>query len=485
MIKLKNIVLQMSEEDYQELRRRLAENRADKFHNLLEYYRENQLNDDEIAEKLKVTGSTYYTLKSRLHNRIQEILTEDNEGSLFNLLKGVANIPNLLYTRPREIAIAILSKLEKDLIEYDMPYELTNVYNAFKKLHVHSPKYYEYSQLYNKHVAYTVALDKAEDLLLNFTKTYGEYSVSHSKTSYELLFLIKREMANLCNLYKSHHLSIYQNIINVWFALFVPNNAEAVKDDKPVGDILLESETILKNFPKDLTYQHLELVFDFLYFEYYHKLGLSKNEAPYFEKLNAALPTLMLYNFCCFNSQFLLSKIELYLEQGQEGFLYQESLNLMSSFEPDKSDVPNYVNYTIFLAMSAFYVKKYAEAGTLLNTLLNDISLRSIPYAEIQIKLLAVLFQSMQNKFEVAESTLRSVARKIRELNKETGETYEAASILIKMLHIQLDATSRLTEQKLLKLRDKFETVNQGRTKMFGYLKFRNDFIKHFAKTIK
>jgi hypothetical protein len=235
MIKLKNIVLQMKPEDFLSLSEELIRTKADKFYMLLLHYRKNELKEEEISAQLGVNANTYYTLKSRLYNKIQETLTSDN-GSKFNLLKNVTNIPNLLFESNRDIALAILSKLEKDLIEFDMPYELTNVYNALKKLHLYSPKYYEYTQLYNKHIAYMLALDKSEDLLANFTKIFGDYYLSKDKNLLEVLLIIKREISNLWKLYESHHLAVYKNIIDISFALFVPL-PQAVADDKPVEDL--------------------------------------------------------------------------------------------------------------------------------------------------------------------------------------------------------------------------------------------------------
>ena len=138
-----------------------------------------------------------------------------------------------------------------------------------------------------------LALDKAEDLLSNFNKLYGEYSLSRDRNSPEVLCHIKKEIASLVKLYDSHHLKIYKNIIDISFALFVPF-PEAIADDKPVEDILKASQTILGAYPKDTNYNYLTVVFDFLSFEYYHKLKLYKNEEPYFEKVNEVLPSFLL-----------------------------------------------------------------------------------------------------------------------------------------------------------------------------------------------
>jgi hypothetical protein len=226
---------------------------------------------------LQVNISAYYTLKSRLFDKIQDFLTNNMSTPIIDLLRKVANIPTLLYDTHRDTAIAILTKLESELQNYDMPYELSSVYNALKKLHIHSPKYYEYTQAYNRHLAYTIALDKAEDLLNTFMKTLGDYYVSRNKGQIDFLALVKQEMANICNLYDSHHLQIYKSIVDISFALYIPNQ-EAIRDDEPIEDVLVKMERVFSTYNKDTNYQYLQLVFNFLAFEYYHKLNLPKKE---------------------------------------------------------------------------------------------------------------------------------------------------------------------------------------------------------------
>lgn len=482
MIKLKNLVMQMKDAEFEAFSYQLKESKADKFYNLFYFLKEDKLSEEEIAENLKVNSNAYYTLKSRLYTKIQEFLTSDITGNKMDLLRTVANIPVLLYNTPRETALAVLNKLEKELIEFDMPYELTDVYNSLKKLHLHSPKYYEYTQLYNRHVAYTIALDKAEDLLARFVSLTAEYYMSRSKESLELLWLIKKEMKNLCALYASHHLTIYKNILDISFALFVPL-PEAIEEDEAVEDLLIATEKILKNYPKDANYSFLYNVYNFLSFEYYHSLKQYKKEVQYFEVVNTHLPSFMYYNFCTFNSKFLISKLERYVQLGLEKTLYEENKTLFAEYLPDPNDVPNFINFLKYMAMGAFYEENYNESVSILNRLLNEVSFKNFAHAEVEVKLLLALSYSMVNKYDPAFSLLRSVSRKLRELSDT--QDLDNAVTFAKMLSMQMETSSKSSEDKLLKLRDKFELLNQGNSRMLSFLKLDDAFIKILAKTIK
>lgn len=482
MIKFKSIVLQLKEEDYNALCKQFTETKAEKYLRLLTLYRENKYNDEQIQEMLGINISAYYTLKSRLFDKIQDYLTNNMSTPIIDLLRKVANIPTLIYDTHRETAIAILNKLESELKAYDMPYELSSVYSALKKLNIHSPKYYEYTQQYNKHLAYTIALDKAEDILNNFTKTLGDYYASRLRHHIDLLKLYKQEMNNVCQIYDSHHLTIYKCIIDISFALFVPED-DAIKDDEPVEDQLMTMERIFSTYSKDVSYQYLYQVYNFLAFEYYHSLNQAKKAAKYFDPINEKLQSFLLYNHCCFTSKFLISKLERHISNHTESSVYAEIIDMVENYEPDKNDIPNYINYTKFIAAAAMYDKKYSDAVQYLNRLINDISFKNYPHSEIEIKLLLALNYSMINKYDPATSVLRSVTRKVRELNDEMG--YENALVFYKILSTQMGASSKAVDQKITQLFAKFELLNVKHNRMLEYIKADEQFIKLLSQNVK
>ncbi len=178
MAKLKNIIRQLSEDDLGAIYDSLMESSADKSAYLLKSMREKQMSDRRIMEELDVNSNAYYTLRSRLNQKIEEYLLQQMESPRTDILKKVANINETIFTKKTAIATATLKKLEKELLDYDLSNELTTVYKSLKKLHINSPEYYNYSQLYNKHVAYMLALDKAEDILSEYFKKYGMFSMS-------------------------------------------------------------------------------------------------------------------------------------------------------------------------------------------------------------------------------------------------------------------------------------------------------------------
>lgn len=482
MLHLKNIIRQLSKEDFQVIANKLISGKAEKSLSLLNFYKAGILTEDEIIKNLEVNSNGFYVLKHRLFEKIQEFLQVASAGSLTAILQQVVTIPNLVFSTDRKIATAILKKLEKELIENDMPHELTSVYGALKKIHSHSDKYFEYSQCYNKHIAYTFALEKAEDLLYEFVKKFAEYYSSRDHSVLSVLPLLKKEMFNTCALYKSHRLTVYQNLMNISMAIFLPVS-DITSDDKPIEDLLDETESILLSHSKDPVYHYLNIVLNFLAYEYYHKHKLHKKEMQYFELMNSRLPSFLYFNHTCFCSKFLITKMETYLFLNKESSLKEENVLWLDKYQPEPSDAPNYINYVKYLAASAYYSGKYIEASKYLSDLLNDVSFKHYPHSEIEIKLFLTLTYSLNNKYDLAWNLLRSAIRKIDEYNGDGS--YENAGIFAKMLKLQMSSNKGDLSVKLRPLKNQFELLNQGNKRLLEYIRLDEKLMQVLSKPVK
>ncbi|MCE3259511.1 MAG: hypothetical protein K0S12_1152, partial [Bacteroidetes bacterium] len=193
MIKLKKIITHLDEEVYNSVEETLVKNKADNFLFLLKSYR-NSVEDSQIIEELQLNSNSFYVLKSRLYDRIQDHLSGDIYLNQEELLKQLHQIPDMCMNESREVATAFLQKLEKDLLEYDLHSELLIVYSALKKIHLYSEKYFHYSQLFNKHIAFSLSLEKSEETLGNFNRVMGQYNFSRSPKFQDTLFFLRKEI---------------------------------------------------------------------------------------------------------------------------------------------------------------------------------------------------------------------------------------------------------------------------------------------------
>ncbi len=461
MAKLKHIIKQLSLADYENIHTQLMESNAEKSAYLLKSMREKQLSDTKIMNELEVNTNAYYTLRSRLNQKIEEYLLQQMESPRTDLLKKVAHINEIIFTKKRAISVATLKKLERELLDYDLSNELTVVYKALKKLHINSPEHFEYSQLYNRHIAYMLAVDKAEDLLSEYFKKFGEYTLSGEERERMELSFMAQEMDNVCNLYNSHRLYVYQNCLSVFHRLFIEQGEKANDGKEPIEDVLDNVQKTFDQYYLDSIYFHLKLVFEFLRLEYYNHYKVYRKAENYFEEVNEVTSNLLSnYNLFTYPPQFLSTKLNRAIRLKCEHELYEENESLFQDYEVDIENIPNYVNYVMYRAISCYYASKYDEAARYINNLLNEVSLKKYPYALLEIKSVLALQYCCKKDYDLFAQLVNSIQRQIRILGKENCEHIVQ---FIKILRISISDAKRDKSSKIRALTIKAEGVEVPR----------------------
>ena len=85
MAKLTNIIKQLSEKDYQAIYDSLVVSNADKSAFLLKALRDRNLADGKVMSQLDVNTNAYYTLRSRLNQKIEELKSSKDGGDIKNI----------------------------------------------------------------------------------------------------------------------------------------------------------------------------------------------------------------------------------------------------------------------------------------------------------------------------------------------------------------------------------------------------------------
>jgi hypothetical protein len=477
MSKLKNIIKQLSPQDYTSIYDSLIESNAEKSAYLLKFMREKQLSDTKIMEELGVNTNAYYTLRSRLNQKIEEHLLQEMESPRTTLLKKVATINEILFTKKKAIAVATLRKLEKELLDYDLSNELTVVYKTLKKLQINAPDHFNYSQLYNRHVAYMLAIDKAEDLLAEYFKKYGNYLITYDENEKLGLALLKKEIENVSNLYQSHRLYVYQSCINIFHRIFVVTGSK--EDEEPIEEMLQKVENIFEQYQLDSIYYHLKLVFEYLKLEYYNYSSNTRKADKYFEDLRELIPILLSnYNLYTFSPQILLTSLERNLKQGKETLMYEENKIIFEDFEIDKNNIPQYIIYTCYRALGCYYADKYDEAAKWVNNLLNDLSLKRFPFTQMEIKIFLAMQYCLMRDYDLFNQLINSIQRQIRLMGK-----VDCTHIIVftKLLKTSLNDIKKSKPAKIHEHIQRLARVMPEHFSPLKYLKYDEDFINRLS----
>jgi len=174
---------------------------------------------------------------------------------------------------------------------------------------------------------------------------------------------------------------------------------------------------------------------------------------------------------------FLLSKLEWIREhENPDALNEQEEL----IYVPEPANVPEYIIYTHYKASVQFYKGNITGAIQTLNSLINEVSFKDILHSEIETKLFSALLLLFSEKYDQAETVLRSISRKIADEDNEIK--YHKALLFIKFLKTALTNKSGNKLEKLTEMYQLLTATNTGNTRLLPYLRIDKDHLKRLSK---
>jgi hypothetical protein len=159
--------------------------------------------------------------------------------------------------------------------------------------------------------------------------------------------------------------------------------------------------------------------------------------------------------------------------------MYEENEGLFHDYEPDKNDLPNYITYVIYRALSCYYNKRYDEAARWVNNLLNEISLKKYPTAQLEIKTVLALQYCMVRDYDLFNQLINSIQRQIRLLGKDACEH---VVIFTKMLKISISDSKKNKKAKIEALAEKIRNIELDYFTPTLLVKIDEEFIKDLSK---
>jgi hypothetical protein len=431
-----------------------------------------------------VNPSAYYTLKSRLNDKIAEVFSKNVQSPVNRLMNEVTKVPAHIYGTNREFSVRALVDLEKQLIEYDLSAELITVYKTLARLHLYTDDYGHYDNLYNKHVAFSLAVSKAEGLFCRFIRLLGEYLLRMDGRSLEDLVMMKRELGNICEMYDSHRLFVIYNIVNIYYQCSVLEKREGLKSKEIEIEKTLNGITaVFQKYDQDTLYQNIRFITDFLNFEYYQKTGNQVRADFYYDKIKEALPGIANKHFVhFFIIQFLHSKIDKFLNDRDAAVLAELDELLTANLDIGINETYHFISFRKFLAVSKFWNKDYAGAARTVNELRNALSLKKYLFTDVECKLFQALQYCILGEDGLCQQIIASVKRQIAHSEAE----WEPAVLFIKILKTALKPTDfRKKVKRLAALWDEFTAKNTGGAQILKFVRLDDALIRRMANPIK
>jgi len=481
---LNKTIKKLNEQEYQELLSAVAGRKNNKPYLVLEAARQHNFDENQMMEKLGVNASTYYTLKSRLNEKIAQYLSQNAQNPISALKEKVAMVPAMLFGNDRDVSIRALKNLEKQLTEYDLSNELIVVYKALARLSMYNGDFDFYEKEYNKHVAFSLSVVKAEDLFFEFSKRTGTYLLTRDEGDLENMKTVLRELTNISELYHGHRLFVLFNIVRIYYLCTLTSRAENLKAlEIEIDTILQQIKKHFETYEMDTFYQSIRFVVDFLYFEYYQRTGNAVRADHYYHQINKQVPEVAhkpVFSF--YVTQFLHSKLERFLSNGDVSNLTDLNSQLDGCFDINSNEPYPFISFKKFVAIGKFYEGDYNAAAKTINSLRNDMSLKKFLFTDVECKLFQGLNYAMMGEDGLCAQLIQSIKR-------QTGEDeslFEPAAIFIKLLKAAIKPEEfRKKVKKITEIYEAFNAANTGSKRILWFVKMDESLLRKLANPIK
>lgn len=461
-MELYKIISQLTEEEFQEIHSNFIANKAEKTADFLEIIRQNpETPEYEFLKKHDITPSAFYVLKSRLNQRIESFLLNRLGDSNLSVLHRILNVGDLVANNPREISVAALRRLERELLRFDFPYGLMIVYKALQNLHSFDDNFQYYRSLYNQQVAYSLGMDKGVDLVVQFFRSYDAFYLSRKEKDHQEMIRDLERMDNLCNLYDSNRLNLFKYVISIYAKLFV-EIPDTIRCELEEIEVMFDkSFEILETYKEDSFYSNLFILFNYLRFIYYENNQVWDKATIYFDILDSKIVELLNHHhYSCNTSHFLFRKLRFHKRTNTIPQMVKELDGFLSELEVDPYRLSYFVNFHLFRAYGYFAAGNYQKVTRILYNLRNEINLRKSMHLDLEVRFFLALCYVIIKDYDLANQLILSLQRQLR---KETLETYEHAKVLLKILSLWLGGRPKTRLKNLKSNIDRWNELNIGR----------------------
>lgn len=482
---LNKTIKKLSDEEYQQLLAEVSGNKKNKPFLVLETARTRDVEDSEMMQMLQVNPSAYYTLKSRLNSRIASILSKKVENPIQVIMDEVSRVPAHIFGNNRDFSIRALIELEKQLIEYDMSTELITVYKALSELHLFTDDYQYYENKYNRHVAFSLAVGKAEGMFFSFMKKLGVYQLSLKESDLEEVILLKRELSNVCELYDSHRLFVIYNIVYIYYLCNVPHKMDGLKSrELEIESTLQKMSSLFEKYPLDTFYQNIKGITDLLYFEYYQRTNSQVRADFYLQRIHKQIPEMMEQHMMHFFAiQFMRSRVMKYLQDNNVDSLTMYHDRYVKGMDIHNSETYHYIWHRKYDAIVKFYQKDFHGSARKINELRNELSMKQYLYTDVDNKLFQALNYCMLGDDSLCMQIINSLKRQITDFEGE----FQSTKTFVKILKTALKpADLRKKVKRMGELWSEFEEINKASSNpVLTYIKLDENMLRRLSNPIK
>lgn len=454
MSQTRDLVHKLSKNEFIGLVSFLNKSEAIKSVTLLKLLRDNK-SDDLIKEKLGLSKNAYYTLNSRLTEKIEDYIINNSKNPRAVLVRKATAINDILLNRNKTVAKAALTKLEKELKSYDMTNELIQVYRALKKLTLNEPKNFEYTQLYNRQMALVVAMDKVEDSVSDYFRRYNEKLTTYNIEEEFSFDVILDELASNYGIYGSHRMYVYYSLVNIFHSIF---NSGTLKFNE-IEEVFVEVDRLFVSYQLDTSYQFLRWVFKYLRLLFFFRLdpnhrGIGKLLMTIKDEQERLASNGYMFTFVGY---YFNVRLKYWIHNSSDYDITLKDLSEVEKYDLTFHSLSNYYLQQSFLIVGYVQLEQKQKALDVIDKLYKTSNIKA--YTELYLEFRLIQAWILKDGYDyngMNVKVLSSIKRHIKKVNDVQMNYAEA--LYDYLFYISTDGKR---ESKILELSEKFNQMEK------------------------
>lgn len=412
MLKIRKIVTELSEANYKGLCEKFKKNSGNKFLRLLELYRRSDYTDEDIRRHLKMEAPAFYTLRSRLMDRIQDHLLaspsyQDVDQFAFYCFSNEA-----LFNSGKEYGTAMLEKL---LINYEKSgcmIGALSVLSVLKQLNANNQRSLLFARKYSECYEKLMLQERTNELSTRFSQTLTKYLLSADDKFLRDLDICYRELDQLVQRLNFASAEILRELIRLQMILFVPQYRAVLSQEFEI--IIKRCRALFSEMPEVHPYRNYEMVLPFFQFEFYSQNENIDFQFSLINEVGENLERFLKLNYITC-PLFFIGSVNAFLRyHGLEPLRLDSHEEIVSMLDESDMATGYYANY--YQGTTYYFERNYKEASRILNTAVSELSTIEFPMCDIEVRLALVLCSVKQKDYKLAIELLEKLRRKQQSL---------------------------------------------------------------------
>lgn len=241
MIKVRNLILQMTPSEFEELIMDCKEKNESLYIEALVLYREQMLNDEEIVAALNIPPHQIDTIKRSLKKRIFEFLSIDINDYRYHLINRVELISARPHNADLEEETTILHCLLDELGKFQLNYYTTPVYERLAHINCNNGNYNKYNRKFKTALEIKQNTERCMILFTQLNAKIDEYTEEPCKAYLNHINQSLNEIDAIYTEYKNAFTNAFHVLAHLMVSVFIKDSLYATTNVKLIEKLFVES----------------------------------------------------------------------------------------------------------------------------------------------------------------------------------------------------------------------------------------------------